>query len=92
MSETLSTAFLVLLVGMTTVFAILSLVVLTGTVLIRFVNRFVPEASLSTGASGNSLNKSPQEVSPEKMAAIIAATNFLTLGKGKITKIERSKK
>jgi len=92
MSETLSSAFLVLLVGMTTVFAILSLVVFTGSVLIRFVNRFVPEVPLAAGISGNSLNKSNQEVSPEKMAAIIAATNFLTLGKGKITKIEPAKK
>ena len=42
MGESISTAVLVSLIGMVTVFVILGLVVLTGKTLIRIVNTFFP--------------------------------------------------
>lgn len=82
MSEYIQEAWTLLGVGMVTVFIILTVVVLIGNVLIRVVNRYFPQsenAKVSIVASfGNS-----------RMAAIAAAVNMLTQGRGRITKIEK---
>ena len=73
-------------VGMITVFVILSLVVIIGNLIIRFVNRFMPEeiASVVTGT----INRAG-DINSKKMAAIVSAVNLVTRGKGKVTKIEK---
>ena len=90
MSENLQTALTVLAVGMTTVFTILSLVVLTGKVLINIVNRFVPAPVIATSKrSKTALSKKDQKQEKEKVAAIVAAVEALTGGQGKIVSIEK---
>jgi oxaloacetate decarboxylase gamma subunit len=69
-----STALSLLAIGMITVFVVLALVVLTGNLLIRFVNRISPDQD---------------GIAPVKIAVITAAVNAFTEGKGKITKIEK---
>ena len=79
-------AFELLGVGMVTVFIILALVVVLGDLIIRFVNRFVPElekVAVTKSASGVS------EVNPKKMAAIVSAVTKVTGGSGRVTKVEK---
>ena len=78
MESDISTALSLLAIGMITVFTVLFLVVLTGNILIRFVNRL----KLS--------EMTPQQaIAPNKVAAISAAVEAFTQGKGRITKIEK---
>jgi oxaloacetate decarboxylase gamma subunit len=72
-------------VGMTTVFVILALVVVIGNLIIRFVNRFIPEEVQEV------VKKVEKAVGPDrkKMAAIVSAVNIVTNGKGKVTNIEK---
>ena len=89
MPQDFNTALLVLIVGMTTVFVILSLIVLSGKLLINIVNRFSPE--LSPTISPSSAAPAPPEaaVSPSVLAAILAAVETVTQGKGKVEKIDK---
>jgi len=91
MSENVQTALLLLLVGMITVFIILSLVVLTGNLLIKFVNRFYPDAPIKGMNKLGVRLKHPSNsaIVPAKLAAITAAVQVVTEGKGRITKIEK---
>lgn len=73
-------------VGMVTVFVILSLVVIIGNLIIRFVNRFMPEEIASVVAGANNRTG---DINSKKMAAIVSAVNIVTRGKGKVTKIEK---
>ena len=92
MNENLQEAFIILAVGMITVFAILSLVVFTGQILIRITNKYAPpqiakanvpiQPSHQTSNNSNSINK-------KKLAAIIGTVDHLTHGKGRIEKIEK---
>ena len=83
--ENLETALLLMVVGMATVFAILLLVIYLGKLLISLVNKYAPEeqhlvkhgAIVSAPIPGNIV------------AAITAAVNVVTQGKGKVTKIEK---
>lgn len=68
-------ALTLLAIGMITVFVILTLVVLVGNLLIKVVNRLTPDAGI--------------EISPEKLAAITAAVEVVTDGKGKVSHIEK---
>jgi len=73
-------------VGMITVFIILALVVILGDLIIRFVNRFMPEVEkVLPSQQGNFTS----EINPKKMAAIVSAVNTVTNGAGHIKKIER---
>lgn len=73
-------------VGMVTVFIILALVVILGNLIIRFVNRFMPEVQ-KVSASVNEVVL--PEISQKKMAVIISAVNKLTNGTGRVNKIEK---
>lgn len=73
-------------IGMITVFIILALVVFIGNVIIRFVNKYLPEevskqVRLAASPAG--------EISRKKVAAIISAVKIVTEGKGHVTKIEK---
>lgn len=82
MGSDVSMAFTLLLTGMITVFAVLLLVYITGKLLIRFVNAFMPDAgTLKTG----------DEIDKKKVAVINAAVEVFTGGAGRVVKIERKK-
>jgi oxaloacetate decarboxylase gamma subunit len=71
----MSQAFYLMVMGMITVFVILSLVVIVGKLLIRLVNFFTPPS------------KSTPD--PEVVAALTAAVEVFTEGKGRIIRIEK---
>lgn len=85
--ENLNEALSLLLVGMITVLVILYLVVLIGNLVIRFTNRFIPEESIAVKkeiATGKTV-----PTHPAKIAAVIAAVEAVTGGKGRIEKIDK---
>jgi oxaloacetate decarboxylase gamma subunit len=73
-------------IGMLTVFVILFLVVLIGNVIIKFVNRYLPEAPKPVRKIAAATQAA---ISPSKMAAIVSAVQIVTGGRGKITSIEK---
>lgn len=83
MNETFSEAFLLMGVGMTMVFAILFLVVGTGNVLIRVINRYLPTPVPPVKVTAL------RTLEPTQLAAIAAAVSALTGGRGKIEHIEK---
>lgn len=86
MNEGFSTAFMLLAVGMITVFTILALIVIFGNVLISLVNKFVPEAKVSVVVR----RKAPVVIDPRKLAAVVSAIDIVTEGKAKVTSIKRA--
>lgn len=88
MKPELVEAFGTLLVGMITVFTVLALVVATGQGLIWAVNRTVKIVpNVKTGEIPK--QGLSEEINAQKMAAIVAAVEIVTNGKGKITSIEK---
>jgi len=70
--------------GMITIFVILSLVVLMGNGLIRLVNRFGNQPiTTNQDASDHSIQS-------ETLAAIVAAVDLTTQGKGRVVSIEKT--
>ncbi len=87
MAEHFNQAWLLLGVGMVTVFAVLLLVVLIGNATITFVNRFVPVAQvISERKPGTAA-----DTGSSKIAAIVGAVQAVTGGRGHVEKIERKK-
>ncbi|MDA3881574.1 MAG: OadG family protein [Prolixibacteraceae bacterium] len=86
MSENFELALQLLGIGMGTVFIILFLVILIGNTIIKFVNRFIPEAQKVIRQNVTSVLGI---TSPEKMAAIVSAVQIVTGGKGKVTSINK---
>lgn len=80
-------ALKIMLTGITTVFFILIMVVVLGNLIIRLTNKFAVVPVTPTANTGNQ-NSS---IEPTKLAAIISAVEVTTLGKGKVTSIERVK-
>ena len=82
------TALLLLIVGMITVFVILSLVVFTGRTLIWVINKYFSEEEIIEYDY-----KVPyideDVIYYKKLAAIIAGVEIATSGQGKIAKVER---
>lgn len=76
---------------MTTVFAILLLVINIGKGLIVLVNKYAPEEATSPKAVPRTTPlPSPTAALPnEEMAAIVAAVSLATGGRGKVTQIEK---
>ena len=84
MAESFNQAWILLGVGMLTVFTVLLLVVVIGNAVVAFVNRYIPEEDTSDN-SGNS-GKSGDA---HKMAVMIAAVKRVTGGKGNIVAIHK---
>lgn len=82
--ENLSEALLLLLVGMTTVFCVLIIVIALGKGLILFVNKYIPEAVKEKQPSET--NKRPTLA---QITAITKAIETITQGKGYIINIEK---
>lgn len=86
MDEGFSTAFMLLAIGMITVFTILALIVIFGNILISLVNKFIPEEKIS-----KVVNRVTQvAIDPRKMAAIVSAVDVVTEGKAKVTSITKA--
>ena len=83
MDQPLNEALTLMVVGMITVFVILSLVVVLGKILILLINKFFPEETVSQAPSFSTKGNT------KKIAAITATVEFLTGGKGKITNIRK---
>ncbi len=77
MTPELYTALTLLVIGMITVFVVLLLVTITGNLLIAAVNRFTPS------------RQDQSDLDPEMVAAITAAVEVVTGGKGSVQKIEK---
>ncbi|MDF1696888.1 MAG: OadG family protein [Saprospiraceae bacterium] len=84
MESTVSNAFLLLGIGMITVFAVLSIVVISGHVLITLVNKYAPDP-----VKESKLIK--PLVSTKEIAVITAVVDHITKGKGKIDSIKKLK-
>lgn len=84
--ENLSTALLLMVIGMATVFVILLIVIYLGKGLIAFVNKYVPEeaAPVKKGAA-----QGPAPIPANIMAAISAAVSVVTHNQGKVSKVEK---
>ena len=85
MEEGLSTAVMLLAVGMITVFTILALIVIFGNLLITLVNKFIPEEKVKKVVSRVALGA----IDSRKMAAIVSAVDVMTEGKAKVTSITK---
>jgi oxaloacetate decarboxylase gamma subunit len=86
MDTTLPNAFVLLIVGMTTVFIVLLLVVLAGKTLIRIINRFAPAPPLPTVRS---LKK--QAIDTAVVAVLSSVVDHVTMGQGQIISIKKEK-
>ncbi len=81
MEPNFTEALTLLGIGMITVFLVLMLVVATGNILISFVNRYAKDVVVTPAKSEN--------IPTGELVAITAAVEAFTLGKGRITKIEK---
>ena len=84
--ENLETAFLLMVVCMATVFVILLIVIYLGKLLISLVNKYAPEEVVSVKQTSS---QAPVPIPGNILAAITAAVNVVTQGKGKVTKVEK---
>ena len=82
--ENIGTGLMLMVVGMTTVFVILLIVIWLSQFLIKVVNKIAPEEEVKKkpAASGPSTDAGA-------MDAIKSAVNILTAGKGQVIKIEK---
>ena len=79
-------AFMLLSVGMITVFTILLLIVVFGNILIALVNRFIPEVEMIRTVK----NQGSASMDPRKVAAIVSAVDIVSDGRAKVTSITKS--
>ena len=84
--ENIETAILLMVVGMATVFVILLIVIYLGKLLITLVNKYAPE---EVAPAKQETPIGPAPIPGNILAAITAAVNVVTQGKGKVTKVEK---
>lgn len=84
--ENFSSALMLMAVGMTTVFAILLIVIYLGKALTALVNKYAPA---EVEASKKQVPAGPAPIPANVMAAIRAAVAVVTHDEGKVTKVER---
>lgn len=88
MTADLKTGILLLFVGMITVFIVLGIVMLTGKVLIYFVDRISREKIISERKPKTT--RTPEHaIAPWKIAAIAAAVSVVTGGKALPVSIQK---
>ncbi len=75
----------VFILGLITVFFVLAVVVATGHTIIWFVNKYFEPAPVA-----NRRILPLPGIDSKKVAAISAAVNTITRGKGKVTRIEKN--
>ena len=84
--ENIETGLLLMVVGMTTVFAILLIVIYLGKGLIALVNKYAPEEVV---VKKQMVTQAVTAQAASISAAIVAAVSMTTGGQGKVTKIEK---
>lgn len=87
--ENLETGLLLMVVGMTTVFAILLIVINLGKGLIVLVNKYAPEEVTNKKTVASATHPLAGSLSGKETAAIVAAISAATGGQGKVVKIEK---
>ncbi len=87
MAESIQTGLSLLLIGMLTVFTVLSIVVLTGRVLIYSLNKVKAEPVTQSPRSRTESDK--EVLSSRKLAAITIATQLMTDGTAHIATVQR---
>lgn len=88
--ENLETGLLLMIVGMTTVFAILLIVIYLGKGLIVLVNKYAPEEIIvKKQVTSQRQAASAAGIANQTTAAIVSAVSVVTGGKGKVVKIEK---
>lgn len=98
--ENIDTALLLMVVGMTTVFVILLIVINMSKALIFLVNKYAPEeiivkkhtASKPKAQKTSAPLSDLASINPQTTAAIVSAISIVTGGKGKVIKIEKTEK
>ena len=87
----IDTGFLLMVVGMTTVFIILLIVINLGKGLIFLVNKYAPEEIVAKKQPSAVTRPmvSTGNLSNQETAAIVAAVSMATQGKGKVVKVEK---
>lgn len=85
MDSTISNAIVLLLIGMITVFIVLSLVVLCGKVLIRLINAYGPEPKKVQ------FPPNKENIQDDIVALLAGVVDHVTQGKGQITDIKKMK-
>ncbi len=92
MPQDLQTALIIMAVGMATVFVVLSMVVLTGRLLISLINRYAPplpqKQRIPSIADVPVKNGNRSNLSPQVLAALVATVEQVTGGRGRIEKVE----
>lgn len=81
-------AWLLLMVGMVTVFTALAFVVLVGNGIILFVNKYVPAKVVEVAKTAR--RSVSGVIDSKKMAAIVTAVDIATKGKGKVVSVEKA--
>jgi len=84
METTVSNAFLLLGIGMITVFVVLSIVVFSGQLLITLINKYAPDPVKDSKLI-------VPLISNKEIAVLTAVVVHVTKGKGKIESIEKLK-
>lgn len=87
--ENIETGLLLMAVGMTTVFAILLIVIYLGKGLITLVNKYAPEEVTGKSMTSGSQATKSNTLSGQETAAIVSAVSLATQGLGKVIKIEK---
>lgn len=87
--ENIETGFLLMAVGMTTVFAILLIVINLGKGLIVLVNKYAPEEVIVKKQIAPKRQATTSGIPSQTTAAIVSAISMVTGGKGKVVKIEK---
>ena len=87
--ENIETGLLLMAVGMTTVFAILLIVIYLGKGLIALVNKYAPEEVTNKIMTSGSQTTKSNTLSGQETAAIVSAVSLATRGLGKVIKIEK---
>jgi oxaloacetate decarboxylase gamma subunit len=85
MESNISNALVLLVIGMITVFLILALVVISGNILIKLVNKYTPEPTKKFLRN----DRSATVTAPETLAVIATAVKTVTAGHGKVESIQK---
>ncbi len=83
MNEEIVSGFSLLVIGMVTVLTILTLVVISGNVLILLVNKYFP------GRHGANDTASTSLIDNKILSVIISAVEIVTRGKGKVKQVKK---